>query len=255
MIKKIFLTTAVALPMIFGTKVSAFEFPEKFPIGEISANVGYYSQYVWRGEQQNTGQSAIQGGFDWGMTLLDTYVDTYAGVWGSNVAGTTNTLSGNELDYYLGFSGAVPGLEDFLSYDGGFLYYDYPGMTDAQTADGAANNDFLEYYASLGVAVPVNDIGLGFYYGYSPTGFGGAYGYNYMNISAEVPIPGTPLTLSGGAGFTGVDTEGGNQYTDYIASVSTSAFGLDFALSYTTIEGYTTDVESNQIIWSMGAGF
>ena len=49
-----------------------------------------------------------------------------------------NSLSGNGLDYYGGFTGAVPFLEDYLSYDGGFLYYDYPGMTDQNTADGGS---------------------------------------------------------------------------------------------------------------------
>lgn len=249
--KKILISTAVALPLFYNTNPKAFELPEKLPYGDISANVSYYSQYVWRGEQQNTGQSAIQGGLDWGMTLVDSYIEPYFGIWGSNVSGSTNTLAGSELDYYAGISGSVPGLEDFLSYDGGILYYDYPGMTDATSP----TPDFLEYYGSLGVAVPFNDIGLGFYYGYSPTGFAGAYDYDYMNISAEIPIPSTPFTLSGGAGFTGVDEEGGNQYTDYIASISTSAFGLDWGLSYTTVDGYGADVDSDQIIWSVGAGF
>ena len=63
-------------------------------------------------------------------------------------------MSGNELDYYGGFSGAVPLLEDYLSYDGGVLYYDYPGMTDQNTLDGARNVDFVEYYGSLSLAVP-----------------------------------------------------------------------------------------------------
>ena len=143
--KKIFIVTALAAPLVF-SNAKSYEFPEKLPFGEVSANVGYYSQYVWRGEQQNAGQSAIQGGFDYSVSLLDTYVDFYAGIWGSNVSGGTNSLSGNELDYYGGLTGAVPGLEDYLAWDGGILYYDYPGMTDENTANGARNVDFVEYY-------------------------------------------------------------------------------------------------------------
>ena len=130
MIKKLLVVSALALPLTISQEAKSFEFPEKLPYGDVSANVSYYSQYVWRGEQQNAGQSAIQGGLDYGVTLLDTYIDFYAGIWGSNVSGGTNSKSGNELDYYGGFSGAVPLLEDYFSYDGGFLYYDYPGMTD-----------------------------------------------------------------------------------------------------------------------------
>ena len=112
--KKLFIVTALATPLVFSSAKS-FEFPEKLPFGDISANVGYYSQYVWRGEQQNAGQSAVQGGLDYGVTLLDTYVDFYVGFWGSNVSGGTNTLSGNELDYYGGLTGAVPGLRRLFS--------------------------------------------------------------------------------------------------------------------------------------------
>ena len=99
--KKLLLLSA-AVPFIMGTtSVKSFEFPEKLPYGEVSANVSYYSQYIWRGEQQNAGQSAVQGGFDYSLGLVDTYIDFYAGIWGSNVSGGTNSLSGNELDYYL----------------------------------------------------------------------------------------------------------------------------------------------------------
>ena len=41
----------------------------------------------------------------------------------------------------------------YFSYDIGF-YYDYPGMTDENTALGQRNVDFFEYYTSVGLAVP-----------------------------------------------------------------------------------------------------
>ena len=66
--KKLFIITALASPLIFNS-VKSYEFPDKLPFGDVSANVGYYSQYVWRGEQQNAGQSAIQGGLDYSVTL------------------------------------------------------------------------------------------------------------------------------------------------------------------------------------------
>ena len=79
--KKMFILTALATPLMFSSAKS-YEFPEKLPFGDVSANVGYYSQYVWRGERQNDGQSAVQGGLDYGVTLLDTYVDFYLGFGG-----------------------------------------------------------------------------------------------------------------------------------------------------------------------------
>ena len=253
--KNLFIVTALATPMLF-SNAKGYEFPEKLPFGDVSANVGYYSQYVWRGEQQNAGQSAIQGGLDYSVTLIDTYVDFYVGSWGSNVSGGTNSLSGNELDYYGGLTGAVPMLEDYLAWDGGILYYDYPGMTDQNTLDGARNVDFVEYYGSLSATIPtpVTDLGLSYYYGFSPSGFQ-QDNYDYQNVSLEVPVPGTPFTLSGGAGFTGSEMEGGNSYTDYIASISTSAFGLDLGLNYTTVTGYGADQEIDQVTFSISKSF
>ena len=58
MIKKLFTASALTIPFLFVNPPKSFEFPEELPYGSISANVGYYSQYIWRGEQQNDGQSA-----------------------------------------------------------------------------------------------------------------------------------------------------------------------------------------------------
>ena len=71
----------------------------------------------------------------------------------------------------------------------------------------------------------------------------------------EIAVPNTPFTISGSAGFTGSEMEGGNAYSDYMASLSTSAFGLDLGLSFTTIDGYGADVESDQVIFSIGKSF
>ena len=126
---------------------------------------------MWRGEQQNAGQSAIQGGLDYGVTLIDTYIDFYTGIWGSNVSGGTNPKSGNELDYYGGFSGAVPLLEDYFSYDGGFLYYDYPGASsqnenDTYATAGTQGLEFLEWYGSVGISGLPYDLGISYYFGF-----------------------------------------------------------------------------------------
>lgn len=233
--------------------VKAFELPEKIPFGEISANVNLATSYIWRGEVQNGNNAAVQGGFDWSADLVDTYVSAYVGTWGSPAANSDGNL---ELDYYGGLSGAVPGLEDFLSYDGGILYYDYPGLSTQSPA-----NDFIEYYGSIGVAVPFYDIGLSYYYGYSPTGYGGNYDYDYQNVSVEVPIPGTPFTGFAGVGFTGADEAGKENFTDYVGGISFSLFGLDHSLYFSGTEGYSSDdTDGNNgggdhLVYTIGASF
>ena len=65
------------------------------------------------------------------VDIISDYVSGYAGIWGSPAGNTDGNL---ELDYYGGFSGPVPGLEDFISWDGGVLYYDYPGLSSEVAA-------------------------------------------------------------------------------------------------------------------------
>ena len=151
-----------------------------------------------------------------------------------------------ELDYYGGFTGAIPLVEDYLSYDIGMLYYDYPGASSQNANDeygtaGTQGLEFLEWYGSVGISGLPADLGISYYFGYSPTGFGQNYDYTYHNISAEIPVPSTPFTLYGGVGFTDSDTDSGTTgygFTDYLVGVSTSAFGLDWGVQYTTTTSY-----------------
>ncbi|MFL2679465.1 hypothetical protein CBE37_03395 [bacterium TMED277] len=249
MTKKYILIGAIVAPFICFNNAKSFEFPDKPPVGELSANVSYYTNYIWRGEEQ-TGGIAIQGGFDYSVNLVETYIDAYVGTWAANL--NTNG-QGMELDYYGGFTGAVPGIEDFLSYDIGMLYYDYPGAssqesdgTDATGGSGTKGMEFLEWYGSIGIGNLPADLGLSYYFGFSPTGFANNYDYTYHNVGAEIPVPTTPFTLYGHVGFTDSDTDStttGYGFTDYKIGVSTSIFGLDWGVEFTTTTGYAASGE------------
>ncbi len=245
MIRKYIIVGALLAPFVISSEGKTFEFPDKPPVGELSANVSYYTNYIWRGEEQ-TGGMSVQGGFDYSVNLFETYVDAYVGTWAANL--NTNGF-GMELDYYGGFSGAIPGLEDYLSYDIGALYYDYPGASSQNSGDnvdgtggsGTQGMEFLEWYASAGISGLPLDLSLGYYFGYSPTGFAQNYDYTYHNVSAEIPVPTTPFTLYGHVGFTDSDADDnttGYGFTDYKVGVSTSIFGLDWGLEYTGTSGY-----------------
>jgi uncharacterized protein (TIGR02001 family) len=244
MLKKLIVAGALSLPFTMVNTANSFEFPEEPPFGELSANVSYYTNYIWRGEEQ-TGGLAIQGGFDYSVNLIETYIDAYVGTWAANL--NTNGF-GMELDYYGGFTGAIPMVEDYLSYDIGMLYYDYPGASsqspdddDGTGGSGTRSLEFLEWYGSVGISGLPADLGISYYFGYSATGFNGNYDYTYHNISAEIPVPTTPFTLYGGVGFTDSDTADsttGAGFTDYLVGVSTSIFGLDWGIQYTTTTDY-----------------
>ena len=97
---------------------------------EFESNIALSSEYMWRGMTQSDGQAAVSGGFD-----ISGESGTYFGVWGSNVEyGDDATM---ELDYYLGYAGETEG---GLSYDIGYLLYDFPG----------ADYDAEEIYLGLG---------------------------------------------------------------------------------------------------------
>ena len=94
-----------------------------------SANVALTSDYVWRGVTQNSGNPAIQGGFDFSQDLF------YIGTWASIVDfGGANM----ELDVYGGFAGET---ESGVSWDVGAIGYFYPDTDDL---------DFVEFYGGLG---------------------------------------------------------------------------------------------------------
>ena len=165
MLKKILVAGFVSLPLAVANPVKSFEFPDKPPVGELSANVSYYTNYIWRGEEQ-TGGLSVQGGFDYSVNLLETYIDAYVGTWAANL--NTNGF-GMELDYYGGFTGAIPVVEDYLSYDVGMLYYDYPGASsqhssgsDGNGGSGTEGMEFVEWYGYVAISRLHADLGVSY---------------------------------------------------------------------------------------------
>ncbi|HEY1246262.1 MAG TPA: TorF family putative porin [Hyphomicrobiaceae bacterium] len=86
-----------------------------------SGNIGYTTDYVFRGISQNNENGAVQGGVDL------TCGNFYLGAWGSNVAveGT------HEVDIYGGYRTKL----DRFAIDLGLIYYAYPGTSSGFDAD------------------------------------------------------------------------------------------------------------------------
>jgi len=95
----------------------------------ISANATLQSDYTWRGMTQNNGDASVNGGLD-----VEFDSGLYVGTWAAAVG------SGAEVDYYGGYAGEMGD----LSFDIGYIKFDYPALT------GAANVDFEEAYLGLG---------------------------------------------------------------------------------------------------------
>lgn len=180
--------------------------------GELSANVGLFSEYNFRGIDQNDESPALQGGFDYSHDS-----GFYAGVWGSNVDFNDGDEANLELDFYSGVSGEVSG----VSWDLGGIYYYYPG------ADSSLDYDFFEVAGALGY-----DFGAAAVSGslnYSPEFFGETGDAYYYAANVDVPLP-YDLTASAHIGYQDIDE--GNDYTDYSLGLGYSYAGFDFTVSY-----------------------
>lgn len=118
---------------------------------ELTANASVTNNYIWRGLTQTTNEVAVQGGIDYSHES-----GFYIGTWASNVSYAADDVFSYEHDVYFGFSGEVDG----ISYDIGYLYYNY---------DDQAEFDFGEIYASVGMG------------GFSVTG------YVFANTEADEP--------------------------------------------------------------------
>ena len=154
------------------------------------SNVALSSEYMWRGMTQTDGQAAISGGFD-----ISGESGAYFGGWGSNVEyGDDATM---ELDYYLGYAGETEG---GLSYDIGYLLYDFPGADyDAEEIYLGLGYSFfgVTYYAgqddipdTVEFSVALGETGVGLTYGdFDEVG-------KYTILSYDLPMDLAGLTVS-----------------------------------------------------------
>ena len=140
--------TALAAVLATGTM-----FTTVAQAASIEANVGFTTDYIWRGFTQNDGDTSFSGGID-----ISTDSGFYAGTWGSNVAFGG---AGLELDTYAGYAGEMEG---GLGFDIGYINYAYPEVDPSA--------DFSEIYLGLSYS------GLGFTY-YIGDEFGDYYDVSY----------------------------------------------------------------------------
>lgn len=192
------------------------------PLGEfsVSANATLATEYIFRGISQTKGDPAIQGGLD-----IVHESGLYVGMWASNVDFETSDAP-VEYDYYVGYSNK---LTEELTYDVGWLKYDYPG-------DDLGNSDlnYSEFYGSLsayGFKVGIN---------YSDdVNSDNNVVYSYIGYKRDLPY-GVGLSMRFGKYDFKDDTffkdgasKGEDAYYDWYVGVSKEFVGLQFGLAYT----------------------
>ena len=197
-----------------------------------AANVGFTTDYIFRGISQTSTNPAVQGGIDYAHSS-----GLYAGAWGSNVSWIADSgavASGSvtmELDTYFGFRNM---LSNDFSYDVGFIRYNYLG--DYTSAAGFAKADTDEVYGAVSYKwlTAKYSYGLGKFLTVP-----GASGTNYVELNASVPVADTGITLGAHVGkqtYKGAAADASTNtptYTDYKLSVSKDISGYVVSLAYT----------------------
>lgn len=236
MLKKTMLAGAMAAAFAPG-----FAIAQQAPASphKLEGNVGFYSQYIFRGLTQTDRKPAIQGGFDYEHSS-----GFYAGTWASNVSwlrdfGSYSDGGSGEFDFYGGLKGDI-GKSGF-NYDVGLLYYWYPGTV----VPGAVKANTFEAYGALGWKW----ITAKYSYSLNNKTFGvtDSRGTWYFDLTAEVPLGDTGLTAVAhwgkqkyrGDAAPGVSNDSLASYTDWKLGVS-YALPKDF-----TIGAYYTDTSMN----------
>ena len=194
--KKIFVPSLIALAL--GSVSGLAQAQAAAPESSLSFNVGAVSDYRYRGISQSRLKPAVQGGFD--------YADKsgfYVGAWASSIkwikdAGGDASV---EVDLYGGYKGAL----GVVSYDLGFLRYEYP--SNKLAIDANTN----EVYG----AVTMGPVTLKYSHAVSNLfGFTNSKNSYYLDLSGTFDM-GNGFSLVPHVGYQSVKNNSPASYTDY----------------------------------------
>ncbi len=217
MLKKKLLVVALA---------SSFAVPAMAGDHTFTANVGFVTDYVYRGIAQTSHKPALQGGVDYAHAS-----GFYAGLWGSNVSwikdsGALSTGDKTlELDTYLGYKGAAAD----VSYDIGTVRYNYLGSSTA--AGGFAPADTAELYAAATYKWFTAKYSYSLLDGFLT--FPGSKGTSYFDLSASYTLEGPAVTLGAHYGTQDIKNTTGWSYSDYKLSASKDFSGYVVGVALT----------------------
>jgi uncharacterized protein (TIGR02001 family) len=232
------LASAFAVPAFAQTAAPAAEAAPASP-HTLTANVGLFSSYRFRGIDQTYGKPALQGGVDYAHES-----GLYAGNWNSNVNSGAGFPDGNlEMDFYGGWKKSWG---DWGLDVGGIVYY-YPGSegrvldSNGKADSGAVTNKelyiggswkflSLKYYHSMDDYFSLR--GNGNHAGKSTKGT------HYLDLSANYDL-GEGWGINGHVGRLSTKNISNGSYTDYKVGVTKDFSGWVVGLSYvaTNAEG------------------
>jgi uncharacterized protein (TIGR02001 family) len=235
--KKLLLAAATTAMTVPAAPLLAQDSPHTF-----TANVGLFSEYIFRGITQTAEDPAVQGGFDYGHAS-----GFYAGTWASNVSWLkdfgTYSSSSLEWDFFGGFKKNF-GSSDFY-WDVGTIYYYYPGSR----VGGAVSANTWELYAGLGwkwLGVKFS-YSLDDYFGARPTGQK-TDGTWYLDFFGNYPIGETGFAVNAHFGILDVKDDGNDDINpatgNFVNGGKASYEDWKIGVSYTVPSGMFKNLET-----------
>lgn len=208
----------------------------------VSGNLAFVSNYVFRGISQDRNLPAVQGGLTYTFPI-----NVYFNVWGSNVSfadshGANATV---EFDTILGYRNTYG---DNFSYDINIDRYNYPGARHANYNE--LNTLFNYYFLQAGIS-------------YSANVFNTHQSGTYYNGGINYDIPSswvygvTDLNLLATYGHYSLPVAAGNSYNDYNIQLSKAFKSYTVYAQWTSTNGrqHNAPLDGSQLIAQIAANF
>ena len=238
---------------LIATTVSALALLASAPgFAQLAGTATVTNNYVWRGLTQTMNDAAIQGGVKYTAEN-----GAYVGTWISNVSFDAGDAYSYEHDLFAGYTGKV----DAITYDVGYLYYNYGKHLGAnfgevygtvtidnlslganflvneqlQAAPGKDFGAFSSFYLQGNYNIPLNSgaavaLHVGYHRGDFMEAFNGVT-KSYVDYSVGVAKNGFSFTL-GGTNLHSDDD--GNGIEDYASMPARNNDQVKFVVAYTT---------------------
>jgi len=223
-LSRAFVLAGVGL-LALSSVAAAEEEEESWLPGELSGNVGFFSDYSFRGVSQTGENLALQGGIDWSHDI-----GVYLGLWASNVDFGDAYI---EQDVYGGYAGSVGA----FSYDMGAVFFYYPK---------AEEFNYWEFPLGLGYDFDVFSVSAGVLF--SPEYFGvldeGVVVSGGIAVPIPLELPGIELGVDANIGYSNADGLVNVDDDDYIDWSVGLTVGLPKGLGL-DLRGVGTDAGGN----------
>ena len=191
----VFMAVSLSIPLAVASESAVAE-----EGGSISYNVGFASEYWYRGVHQSDASVSFGADYENG--------GFYLGTWWADVGngGDGSGKDGLEHDYYAGYAFSTMGMDMYVGATG--YYY---------------TDNFDSDYEELNFGIAMGPVSIDYADGKYKTATDDSY--DFTSVALDLAVVGLPMTFT--AGFWGGDTLKGNVYTlDYATTVAGVDVGL-----------------------------